>query len=212
MPLLEYNLFTLISEENEMDEAALKIILAENIAKYRKNAGLTQGALAEKLNYSDKSISKWERGEGVPDVVVLTNMAEIFGVTVSDLLEDKPIPKSRATKSIRKKMIPILSAGIVWLTAAVVFFVLRILPFNITKEYLAFIVAIPATFIVFTVFACLWHGMTVRALAVSGIIWSTFLVLRLSFRTSEINFLLISAAILQVMTILWFYMRGHKGR
>ena len=61
-------------------------IIAENIVTLRKNAGLTQAELAERLNYSDKAISKWERAEAVPDVLVLAQLAELFGVTVDYFL------------------------------------------------------------------------------------------------------------------------------
>ena len=64
----------------------LKLISASNIIRLRTQAGLTQAELGEKLNYSDKTISKWERGEAIPDAYVLTQMAEIFGVTVDYLL------------------------------------------------------------------------------------------------------------------------------
>ena len=61
-----------------MNEDVLKKNVPEKITFYRKAAGLTQLELAEKLNYSDKSVSKWERGDGLPDITVLTNMAELF--------------------------------------------------------------------------------------------------------------------------------------
>ena len=64
----------------------LKLISASNIIRLRQGAGLTQAELGAKLNYSDKSISKWERGEAIPDAYVLTQMAGIFGVTVDYLL------------------------------------------------------------------------------------------------------------------------------
>lgn len=67
-----------------MDE--LKVIIAENIQSLRRDAGMTQAALAEKLNYTDKAVSKWERGESVPDVAVLRDIADLFGVTVDYLL------------------------------------------------------------------------------------------------------------------------------
>ncbi|MBQ7100690.1 MAG: helix-turn-helix transcriptional regulator, partial [Clostridia bacterium] len=57
--------------------------MAKNISELRKASGLTQAQLAEKLSYSDKSVSKWERGDGVPDVVVMQKMAELFGVTLN---------------------------------------------------------------------------------------------------------------------------------
>ena len=68
------------------NEEQLKNRIAKNLTFYRENAGQTQLELAEKLNYSDKSISKWERGEGIPGVFVLTQIAQLYGVTVNDLL------------------------------------------------------------------------------------------------------------------------------
>ena len=63
----------------------LRLITASNIIKLRTGAGMTQAELGQRLNYSDKSISKWERGEAIPDAFVLTQMAALFGVTVEDL-------------------------------------------------------------------------------------------------------------------------------
>lgn len=64
----------------------LKLITASNIIKLRTDAGMTQGELGEKINYSDKTVSKWERGEAIPDAYVLTQLASLFGVTVDYLL------------------------------------------------------------------------------------------------------------------------------
>ena len=57
--------------------------LAANLVRFRKAAGLTQLELAEKLMYSNKTVSKWERGESVPDIFTLKSIAEIYGVTVN---------------------------------------------------------------------------------------------------------------------------------
>ena len=67
-----------------MDE--LKNIVASNLIELRVASGMTQSQLAEKINYSDKSVSKWERAEAIPDVAVLKNIAEVFGVTVDYLI------------------------------------------------------------------------------------------------------------------------------
>ena len=71
-----------------MEDEKLKKQIGANIASYRKRMRLTQVRLAEKLNYSDKAISKWERGESIPDVLILMQLAEQFEIGVSDLLED----------------------------------------------------------------------------------------------------------------------------
>ena len=69
-----------------MELSELKLICASNIIRLRTAAGMTQAELGAKLNYSDKSVSKWERGEAIPDAWVLTRLAEIFGVTVDYIL------------------------------------------------------------------------------------------------------------------------------
>ena len=74
----------------------LKLITASNLINLRTGAGMTQAELGAMLNYSDKTISKWERAEAIPDAFVLRQLSEIFGVTVDNLLtshdEWKPIP------------------------------------------------------------------------------------------------------------------------
>ena len=77
-------------------------ILAANIAARRKSAGMTQAGLAEKLGYSDKTVSKWERAEGVPDVLCLKRMADLFGVKVDDLL--CPPGEEPAANRCRKRL------------------------------------------------------------------------------------------------------------
>ena len=71
-----------------MDAEKLKIQIGSNIAFYRKQSGLTQAGLAEKLNYSDKAVSKWERGESIPDVLTLMQLSEQFEISIDALLED----------------------------------------------------------------------------------------------------------------------------
>ena len=75
------------------DEQTLRRTVAKNIAAYRKSHKDTQLDLARKLNYSDKSVSKWERGEGLPDVYILAQIAQLYGVTVSNLIGEEEPPK-----------------------------------------------------------------------------------------------------------------------
>ena len=87
----------------------LKSIIAENITALRKGSSMTQIELAEKLNYSDKAISKWERGESVPDITVLKTIADMFGVTVDYLLvrehisEDQELSEEEILKHEREE-------------------------------------------------------------------------------------------------------------
>jgi len=69
-----------------MELSELKLVFASNLIRLRIGAGMTQAELGAKLNYSDKSVSKWERGDAIPDAWVLTKLSELFGVTVDYLL------------------------------------------------------------------------------------------------------------------------------
>jgi len=71
----------------------IKQTIADNLVGYRKKAGLTQQQLAEKLNYSDKAVSKWERAEAIPDVVVLKTIADIYGIKVDDFFSEQVAEK-----------------------------------------------------------------------------------------------------------------------
>lgn len=108
-----------------MDE--LKLIFASNLIRLRTAAGMTQAELGEQLNYSDKSISKWERGEAIPDAAVLKRMSEIFGVTVDYLLNEhdawQPGPEPAACDRSHSAIILVALMGIVTL-AVLVFVVL----------------------------------------------------------------------------------------
>lgn len=190
-----------------MEEKQLNKIIAEKISYYRKQSGLTQGALAEKINYSDKSVSKWERGEGTPDIFVLVQLAEIFSVTVNDLVSDEPYKKTVDTTPMKKRLISVLSIGLVWLVAAVTFFVLSLLDISTWVTHRIFLYALPATFIVMTVFSCIWYKTAMKVISISGLIWTVFLSLRLTFSSSVFNTLIIVCAVFQVITAIWFYMR-----
>ena len=83
---------TTIDAENK----ELRLTVASNIIKLRTDAGLTQAELGALLNYSDKTVSKWERGESLPDVTVLKRLADHFQVPVDYLLDSHSTWKSKA--------------------------------------------------------------------------------------------------------------------
>ena len=111
-----------------MQLSDLKLITASNIIRLRNQMGLTQADLAAKLNYSDKSISKWERGEAVPDTYVILQMAEIFGVSTDYMLSShdqwEQLPEQPAEqKPVYSSSIIILLAIVCVATAALTVFV-----------------------------------------------------------------------------------------
>ncbi len=189
-----------------MNETEFKRMIAGKLAYYRKKEGLTQGQLAELLHYSDKSVSKWERGEGLPDAYVLYQLTEHFGITMNDLCsEANPAAVDKAKE--RRRFVPVLSIGLAWLTASVVFFLLKLLVPELDRVWLAFIYAVPVSFIIATVFSTLWYDLLARCVSVSGIIWGVFVSVLLTFPIAKVLYLLIICIVFQIIVIIWFIMR-----
>lgn len=188
-------------------EEALRQLIAENIAYYRRQNGDTQADLAEKLNYSDKSVSKWERGDGTPDIFILTKIADLYGITVQDLLQTKKVPKSHT----RHVLITLLSIGLVWLVMTVLFCASKISGVLSDWAWLLFIFAIPVSGIVWEVFSAMWWSLLLQALSGSLIIWGVGLSLVLSIRLESVFLLFVICAVLQVLLIL-FYVLKYQNR
>lgn len=196
----------------------LKNIIAKNIADLRIKNEMTQFMLAEKLNYSDKAVSKWERGESIPDITVLKEIADLFNVKVDYLLSlehdpvDEPIVKKM---NIRKKVVVTLSVLLVWLIATFSFVVALLADSNCYFAWLAFIYAIPVSSIVLIVFNTMWYKKKINYILVSLLMWSIFLSLHLSFLLlAGINIALIYVigAPGQIIIMTWFFLRKEvKG-
>lgn len=158
-----------------MDE--LKLIFASNLIRLRTAAGMTQAELGEQLNYSDKSISKWERGEAIPDAAVLKRMSEIFGVTVDYLLNEhdawQPGPEPAACDRSHHAIILVALMGIV--TLAVLVFVVLWLWLG-AVEWIVFACFVPAAVITYLVLNSVFFGGLGNLYVVLGLVASIFAV------------------------------------
>ena len=199
-----------------MDGEKLRAQLGANIAAYRRQSNMTQLELAEKLNYSDKAVSKWERGEAVPDVITLAQLARQFGVTVDDLLgTEKPAPakKERSGRRVNRNVIQKLVSLLVWLVALTVYVVLSSM--NIPKSWIGFFYAVPVNAIVLLSLRSAWRDFSWNHLLVSLIVWGfvvSFYVTMLVFTSFNLWKLFLLGALGQVATSLWFRLfSGAKG-
>jgi len=201
-----------------MNEVNLKQVIAKNLSYYRRQAGWTQLELAERINYSDKSVSKWERAEGLPDIVVLTTLAELFGITVNDLLREEE-PVQSAPQQEKKQDIPLrtkinillLSAGLVWFVAAVVFFFIKLAAPNLAHCWYTFIAALPVCAIVVLVFCCMWWGWLVRCVSISALVWTLALCVHLMLHVENAVLIYVVAAVFQVLIVLWYFLMAKPG-
>ena len=164
-----------------MDLSELKLVVASNIIKLRTGAGMTQADLGAALNYSDKSISKWERGEAIPDAWVLKQMADIFHVTVDHILsshdswegmEETPEPE----KSYSANVIIAIAVISIW-TAAL------------------------TGFVTLWLFEIIWWKIFVIALSVSIL---TYMVLICAFKKTKYLQFVIGAFVLSVFVLVYF--------
>ena len=150
----------------------LKKVVAGNIIKLRTSMNLTQAQLGEKLNYSDKSISKWERGESVPDVFVLKTIADMAGVTVDYIItlhdpDEEVQIEAKGSRYSRRFITLTVLAGI-WALAVLVFVVLWLCGiFN----WLVFIYAIPVSLITLLVLNSVWGDRSWNLYIISGLVW-----------------------------------------
>jgi transcriptional regulator with XRE-family HTH domain len=188
--------------------------IAANIAHYRKLHNMTQSELAVKINYSDKSVSKWERGDGVPDIYVLITLAELFNVSVNDLVsENAPLPPPPDPDVEKKRVfILLMSVLLAWLSATVAYTVLRVVVPDFAQAWLCFIVALVVTFILCTVFSSLWWGLLPRLLSVSALIWSIAAGIYVIFPLVNMRLIFVVGGVMQLLGILWFTFQGRFRR
>ncbi len=163
----------------------LQSVIAGNIAALRRARGFTQAELAEKLGYSDKSVSKWERGDGLPDVLCLKAMADLFGVTVDYMLtaehpDPAEVPENvpagedprEEIYQVNRRTIAALSVAGVWLLAAMVFVVGLIAGKTLVTP---FFLALPVSAILLIVFSSLWGTRTHLFFSVTALVWGVLL-------------------------------------
>jgi len=199
----------------------LKPIIAKNITLLRQGAKMTQIELAEKLNYSDKAVSKWERGESVPDVTVLKSIADLFGVSLDYLVEaehtgEKPsVSVERPVSKLRSHtVVTLLSILIVWFVATLTFVVMDIAVPDVKAKWLAFIYALPVSGIVWLVFNSIWFNSRRNYLIISLMMWTALLSIFLTvtafgFNTWQIFLLGVPG---QVAILLWSHIRVNKRK
>ena len=177
-----------------MELEMLKDRIGSNIALQRKRCGLTQAGLAEKLNYSDKAVSKWERGESMPDVLTLMQLAEQFEISVNDLLEDPnqlpgnpgklekamtQVSEKALKRKADKNVILGLSTTLVWFIALLIFVVIS--SFDLPYSWISFFYAVPITAIVLLSLRSAWQDFRWNRALISIIVWGFLLSIYLTF-------------------------------
>ena len=164
----------------------VKSIVAKNITELRLLNNMTQLELATKLNYSDKTISKWERGESSPDISVLVEIADLFGVTLDYMvrdenIEEKVVENKAVETKYNHRVITWISEGVVWFVAVFAFIITSLIARNATFQWLYFIYALPIVLIIHLVFNSVWFNPRHNYVIISGLMWAILATVHITF-------------------------------
>lgn len=201
----------------------LKNIIAKNISDLRRENGFTQFELAEKLNYSDKSVSKWERAEAIPDVAVLKEISDLFGVTLDYMVEEehkqKTLDKISAFKRTHNHaFITGICILAVWLIALAGFVITDIVAGSGLKlTWLSFFYAAPLSITVWLVLNSVWFNKRRNYLIISLLMWTVLAAVVASFMLFDVyDFNMLKIFVLgipgQIIIILWSRLMYKKER
>ena len=192
----------------------LKQILAENLVALRKSKKLTQGELSEQVAYSDKTISKWENGDAVPDIETLHQLAVFYGVTIDDLISKPAEQLVNGTNKVKihnirnKLIITLLAVMLIWSTATVIYVQAKII--NDVDLWLSFIWAIPLSFIVLLVFNNIWGNKRTNYLIISLLCWTLLCSVHLQFLNYNFWPIYFLGIPFQISVILWSQLKSSK--
>lgn len=200
----------------------IKSVIAKNIYTLRTANKMTQLEMAERLNYSDKAVSKWERAEGLPDVVVIKQIADMFGVTVDYLMSTE---EERAAKGLvqekqiteqgpRKytpahRLITVISLIGIWTISLGLFFIFW------TQElfvWQVFVYTLPVFFITWLVFNSTWGNRRNNLYIVSALVWSILLVLYVALLKYNVWMIFLLGIPAQIIVYLSFRINRVRKR
>lgn len=197
----------------------IKNIIAKNITELRILNDMTQMELAEKLNYSNKTISKWERAESSPDISVLVEIADLFGVSIDYLvrtqIDEQTVKEDKAKDTTyNRRAISYVAESMVWFIAIFAFIITSLITGKATFQWLYFVYALPVVLIVKLVFNSIWFNPRHNYYIISALIWSILVTIHITFLYFQINVSLIYLLGVagQIVVILWSFIKKPKSK
>lgn len=190
----------------------VKEIIANNLQSLRKQKRLTQFEVGEAVHYSDKAVSRWEKGESLPDVETLQKLAEFFGVKTAYLFEEHitgPILPVENRQQVINKIISVsLSVLIVWLIALFIFLYLG--SYNDMYCWQLFVWAVPTSTLVLQYFNKIWGKKKYSTILSSVLIWSFIASIYCQFIKYNLWLIFFVGAPIQVVIVLNSFIKNIK--
>lgn len=189
----------------------IKSVISNNLVKLRKQNKMTQMELAEKLNYSDKAVSRWENGEVVPDIETLHQISMIYEIPIAKLFDpdlDIVVVRQESKQNSRNKLvISLLAVVCVWFLAISIYTTFKI-SFD-ANLWIVFIFAVPLSFLVAMIFNSLWGKKTLNFIFISCLLWTIIAAICINFSKYSIWPLFFLGAPAQVAIILWSQLKKN---
>ena len=178
----------------------LKNVIAKNIVTLRRTHNMTQAAFARKLNYTDKAVSKWERGESVPDVTVLKQIADMFGVTVDYLLAETHSVREDRSRFANHLTIEAISCVLVYAMVTIAFFALKLTLRDTSWLWKLYIVAAPVCFLILLIFNSIWGRIKFNYFIISAMLWTLLSTFYIFF---DMLMIFVLGIPVQIIILLW---------
>lgn len=183
----------------------LKKIIGKNIQFLRKEKNMTQNALALQLNYTPKAISKWERGESIPEIETLIQIASLFNVTVDFLLHENHQRNSQEYLSKEAKdknafFTGALMISIVWMIATIIF--VYLIQQHDFVAFQVFMWAIPISFLLVSYYIRK-RTRLIRMIIFSILLWSILISAYIQYIDYNLYLIFIVGIPAQIALFLW---------
>ncbi len=195
----------------------IKTIVAKNITELRLLNNMTQLELAEKLNYSDKTISKWERAESSPDIAVLVELADLFGVSLDYLVRaeniDRQVLENKQTEAkYNRRAITYISESVAWIGAIFAFIITSLITGEATFQWLYFAYALPVVLIIRLVFNSIWFNPRHNYWIISALVWSVLAAIHITFLYFgiQVGLIYLLGIAGQIVIVLWSFIKKPK--
>lgn len=196
----------------------IKSRVAKNITELRIQNNMTQLELAEKLNYSDKTISKWERADSSPDISVLVELADLFGVSLDYLVRSENITETAKEVKPQKgrynrRAISYIAESAAWIVAVLAFIVTTLILKETKFQWLYFVYALPVAIIVKLVLNSIWFNPRHNYLIISALMWSILAAIHITllYFTIDVALIYILGIAGQIVIVLWSFINKPKS-
>jgi transcriptional regulator with XRE-family HTH domain len=189
----------------------IKEIIADNLIKLRKKNNLTQGELAEKLNYSDNAVSRWERGEVTPSVETLEQISKIFNISITSLFEKnivEKVEKDNKKQLFNRLAIVLIFTSLAWFGATVGFVYAEMI-FKI-NFWQIFVWAVPASCLILYPFNKVWGKYIWKFVILSVFVWTVLVGFYVQFIEYNIWLIFIIGVPVQAGLAIWAFLKPKE--